>query len=43
MSTIEISRIPFSRTPCPGPSEPAIRHGEDLDLPTYIRKGVALN
>ena len=24
-------------------SEPTIRHGEDLDLPTYIRKGVALN
>ena len=24
-------------------SEPTIRHGKDLDLPTYIRKGVALN
>jgi cell division protein FtsZ len=24
-------------------NEPTIRHGEDLDLPTYIRKGVALN
>ena len=24
-------------------SEPTIRHGEDLDVPTYIRKGVALN
>jgi cell division protein FtsZ len=24
-------------------SEPTIRHGEDLDLPTYIRRGVALN
>jgi cell division protein FtsZ len=24
-------------------SEPTIRHGEDLDLPTYIRKGVPLN
>lgn len=24
-------------------SEPTIRHGEDLDMPTYIRRGVALN
>jgi cell division protein FtsZ len=24
-------------------SEPTIRHGEDLDLPTYIRRGVPLN
>ena len=24
-------------------SEPTIRHGEDLDVPTYIRRGVALN
>jgi len=24
-------------------SEPTIRHGEDLDVPTYIRKGVPLN
>jgi cell division protein FtsZ len=24
-------------------SEPTIRHGEDLDLPTYVRRGVALN
>ncbi len=24
-------------------SEPTLRHGEDLDVPTYIRRGVALN
>ena len=24
-------------------SEPTIRHGQDLDVPTYIRRGVALN
>jgi cell division protein FtsZ len=24
-------------------SEPTIHHGEDLDVPTYIRRGVALN
>jgi len=24
-------------------SEPTVRHGEDLDLPTYIRRGVPLN
>jgi hypothetical protein len=24
-------------------SEPTIRHGEDLDVATYIRRGVALN
>ncbi len=24
-------------------SEPTVRHGEDLDVPTYIRRGVALN
>jgi cell division protein FtsZ len=24
-------------------SEPTIRHGEDLDVPTYIRRGVPLN
>jgi cell division protein FtsZ len=24
-------------------SEPTIRHGEDLDVPTYIRRGVSLN
>jgi len=24
-------------------SEPTIRHGEDLDIPTYIRRGVPLN
>ena len=24
-------------------SEPTIRHGEDLDLPTYVRRGVPLN
>jgi cell division protein FtsZ len=24
-------------------SEPTIRHGEDLDVPTYLRRGVALN
>jgi cell division protein FtsZ len=24
-------------------SEPTIRHGQDLDLPTYIRRGVSLN
>ena len=24
-------------------SEPTIRHGEDLDFPTYIRRGVPLN
>jgi cell division protein FtsZ len=24
-------------------SEPTIHHGEDLDLPTYIRRGIALN
>jgi cell division protein FtsZ len=24
-------------------SEPTVRHGEDLDMPTYIRRGVALN
>ena len=24
-------------------SEPTIRHGQDLDLPTYIRRGVPLN
>jgi len=24
-------------------SEPTIHKGEDLDLPTYIRRGVALN
>ena len=24
-------------------SEPTIHHGQDLDVPTYIRRGVALN
>jgi cell division protein FtsZ len=24
-------------------SEPTIYHGQDLDVPTYIRRGVALN
>jgi cell division protein FtsZ len=24
-------------------SEPTIYHGEDLDVPTYIRRGVPLN
>ena len=24
-------------------SEPTIHHGEDLDVPTYIRRGVPLN
>jgi cell division protein FtsZ len=24
-------------------SEPTIRHGEDLDVPTYFRRGVPLN
>jgi cell division protein FtsZ len=24
-------------------SEPTIHRGEDLDLPTYIRRGIALN
>jgi cell division protein FtsZ len=24
-------------------SEPTIHKGEDLDIPTYIRRGVALN
>ena len=24
-------------------SEPTIHHGEDLDLPTYLRRGVPLN
>ena len=24
-------------------SEPTVRHGEDLDVPTYIRRGVPLN
>ncbi len=24
-------------------SEPTVLHGEDLDVPTYIRRGVALN
>ena len=26
-----------------GKSEPTIHHGQDLDVPTYIRRGVALN
>jgi cell division protein FtsZ len=24
-------------------SEPTIHKGEDLDLPTYVRRGIALN
>jgi cell division protein FtsZ len=24
-------------------SEPTIHHGQDLDIPTYIRRGIALN
>jgi len=24
-------------------SEPTIYHGEDLDVPTYVRRGMALN
>jgi cell division protein FtsZ len=24
-------------------SEPTIHHGEDLDVPTYLRRGVAMN